>query len=221
VTLAQAEPFVRLDWVLSHLGELWSRTVEHLTLTGIAVSVGFVVSLLLSLLALRYRKSYAPIAWTAGILYTIPSLALFVLLVPFTGLSLLTAEIGLVSYTLLILIRNIVAGVQATPSSVVEAARGMGYSERRLFWRIQFPLALPVIMAGLRVASVTTVGLVTVTSLIGQGGFGALILRGLRRNFSTEIVVGTLASILLATLFDVVLVAAQRWMMPWSRRRAI
>lgn len=192
--------------------------MEHIALTGIAVVVGFALSLLLSIVALRYRRTYTPITWVAGVFYTVPSIALFAFLVPFTGLSILTAEVGLVSYTLLILIRNIVAGINGTPDSVREAARGMGYTERRILWEIQVPLAVPVIIAGLRIASVTTVGLVTVTSLIGQGGYGAFIDRGLGRNFATEIVVGTVLSVLLAMTLDYLLVVTERRAAPWARR---
>ncbi len=213
------QQFIRWSWIWSHLDEIWQRTVEHLTLTGIAVVVGFGLSLVLSIVALRFRRSYAPITWISGVFYTIPSIALFAFLVPFTGLSILTAEIGLVSYTLLILIRNIVAGIDGTPDSVREAALGMGYTDRRILWEIQVPLAVPVIVAGLRVASVTTVGLVTVTSLIGQGGYGAFIRRGLGRNFATEILVGTVMSILLATLFDYLLVRIENRSTPWVRKK--
>lgn len=218
--LAQTDPFIRWDWVFSHFDEMWERTVEHFVLTAIAVGVGLVISVGLSIVALRFRRTYSPITWTAGVLYTIPSIALFAFLVPFTGLTLLTAEIGLVSYTLLILIRNIVAGIDGVPESVVESAVGMGYTPRYLLWKIQVPLAMPVIIAGIRIAAVTVVGLVTVTSLIGQGGYGALILRGLGRNFATEIIVGTVLSIVFAVLVDLSLLAVQRQAAPWLRRRA-
>jgi osmoprotectant transport system permease protein len=220
MVMAQTDPFIRWDWIWSHVDEMWERTVEHFVLTSIAVVIGLLVSIGLAMVALRYRRTYSPITWTAGVLYTIPSIALFAFLVPFTGLSLLTAEIGLVSYTLLILIRNIVAGIDGVPASVVESAIGMGYTPRKLFWKIQVPLALPVIIAGIRIAAVTVVGLVTVTSLIGQGGYGAFILRGLGRNFATEILVGTVLSILFAIIIDVILLAVQRRAAPWVRRRA-
>ncbi len=219
VAQIEGQPFVRWDWVWDHLDEIWQRTVEHVTLTGIAVLVGFGFSAALSIIALRYKKTYTPITWVTGVFYTVPSIALFAFLVPFTGLSTLTAEIGLVSYTLLILIRNIVAGINGTPASVREAALGMGYTDRRILWEIQVPLAVPVIVAGLRVASVTTVGLVTVTSLIGQGGYGAFIDRGLGRNFATEIVVGTVLSIVLAMVLDYLLVRVERRAAPWAHRR--
>jgi osmoprotectant transport system permease protein len=225
IHLAQAsEGFFSWDWVFNHLDDIWARTVEHLMLTAIAVAVGMLISLALSVVALRYRWTYSPITWFTGILYTIPSLALFAFLVPITGLSVLTAEIGLVSYTLLILIRNTVAGIDGVPDATVESARGMGYTNRGLFFSVELPLALPVIIAGIRIAAVTTIGLVTVTALIGQGGLGFFILRGLNLFYSpigtTQIVVGTVVSVALAVAVDLTLVAIQHLATPWSRRRA-
>ena len=219
--LAQARnELFRWDWVASNAGAIWQRLVEHIYLTSIALGVGLALSLALSALALRYRRTYAPITWTTGLFYTVPSLALFAFFVPITGFTTLTAEIGLVSYTLLILIRNIVAGIDGVDPAIKEAARGMGYTARRLFLEIELPLALPVIVAGLRIAAVTTIGLVTVTALVGQGGLGFFILRGLNRFFDTEIIVGTVLSVLLAVAVDVALVLAERALTPWSRRRA-
>lgn len=220
--LAQAgsdQPFIRWDWVFDHLDDIWARTWEHIVLTFIALIVGLALSLVLSVIALRWRRTYAPITWATGVLYTIPSLALFAFLVPITGLTTLTAEIGLVSYTLLILIRNIVAGIDGVPQEVRESATGMGYSQRRLYAAILLPLALPVIIAGMRIAAVTTVGLVTVTALIGQGGLGFFILRGLNRFFTTEILVGLVLSVVLAMVIDLGLVLLQRWLTPWSRTK--
>lgn len=214
------EPFIRWDWIGSHLDEVAKRTVEHLELTGIAVIVGFVLAMALSLLCLRFRKTYAPVTWLTGILYTIPSIALFAMLVPITGLTVTTAEVGLVSYTLLILVRNIVAGIDGVPASVREAAIGMGYRRWRMFAQIEIPLALPVIIAGLRIATVTTVGLVTVTALIGQGGYGAFINDGLQRFFNTPLVLGAVLSVALAVALDVLLVVVERAFTPWSRARA-
>jgi osmoprotectant transport system permease protein len=211
------EPFIRWNWIGSHLGDIWARTVEHLVLTGIAVGLGFVLALALSLLALRKRRTYTPITWVAGVLYTIPSIALFALLVPITGLTKTTAEIGLVSYTLLILIRNIVAGIDGVPASVREAATGMGYSRRRMFFEIELPLALPLIVAGLRIATVTTVGLVTITALIGQGGYGYFINDGLQRFFNTPLVVGAILSVAMAVALDIGLVLVERALTPWRR----
>lgn len=220
--LAQLEgqPLVRWDWVADHLDDIWAATKEHLVLTGIALGVGLILSVALSLLAIRYRKTYTPITWITGILYTIPSLALFSILVPITGLSVLTAEIGLVGYTLLILIRNIVAGIDGVDPAIKEAAIGMGYTRLRLLIQIEVPLALPVIIAGIRIASVTTIGLVTVAALIGKGGLGFFILQGLRRFFTTEIVVGAVMSVALAVAIDILLVLAQHALTPWVRAKA-
>ncbi|MEN8234316.1 MAG: ABC transporter permease [Actinomycetota bacterium] len=219
-----AAGFFSWEWVVNHLDDIWDRTIEHLILTGIAIVVGAVISLVLSVVALRYRRTYTPITWFAGLLYTIPSLALFAFLVPVTGLSILTAEIGLVSYTLLILIRNIVAGIDGVPPATVESARGMGYTTRGLFIAVELPLALPVIMAGIRIAAVTTIGLVTVTALIGQGGLGFFIATGLTLIHSpvgtTQIVVGTVLSVVLAVAVDMSLVGVERLTTPWSRKRA-
>jgi osmoprotectant transport system permease protein len=203
--------------VFSHLGDIVQRLGEHLVLTGLAVGIGFAISLVLGIWATRSRRVYAPLTWTAGILYTIPSLALFALLIPFTGLSITTAEIGLVGYTLLILIRSVVGGITSVPTEVREAAVGMGYTESQLLWRVELPLAAVVIIAGLRVATVTTVGLTTVTALIGQGGLGFLILDGIQRFFSTPLIVGAALSVALAILLDGLLLMVQRWATPWMR----
>ena len=154
--------------------------VEHIVLAFIAVGVGFLISFVLALIAIRWRRTYGPITAVAGLLYVIPSLALFAILVPITGLSPLTAEIALVSYTILILVRSTVTGIDGVPIEAKEAADGMGFTTRERFWRVELPLATPLIVAGLRIAAVTTIGLVTVSALIGQGGLGRLINEGLR-----------------------------------------
>lgn len=219
--LAQDEPLVRWDWVAGHLDDVLFRLREHVVLTVLAVGIGLAISLPLAVFAFRHRRVYAPVTWVAGLLYTIPSLALFVLLIPFTGLSTATAEIGLVSYTLLILIRNTVAGLAGVPSDTKEAAAGMGYTRRQLLWRVEFPLALPVIVAGVRVATVTTIGLVTVTALIGMGGMGHFILRGLRELFPTVTFLGAVLSLALAIGADAILVGVQRVLTPWARQRRV
>ena len=211
------EPLVRWDWIAGHLDEFARRGAQHVELTAIAVVVGFAIAAALSLLVLRYPRTEGAITGITGTLYTIPSLALFAILVPYTGLTVLTSEIGLVSYTLLILIRNILRGIRDVPEEVREAAIGMGYTRRQLLWRIEVPLALAVIIAGVRIATVTTIGLVTVTALIGQGGFGALILAGMLTFFSTEIIAGAALSVGLAVLADAWLVAVQRRLTPWTR----
>jgi osmoprotectant transport system permease protein len=211
------EPLILWDWTFSHLPDIGQRVVEHLVLTGIAVGVGFLLAALLAIAIREWPALYGPVTFGGGVLYTIPSLALFAFLVPITGFSILTAEIGLVSYTLLILVRNIVSGLRGVPSDVREAAVGMGYTRWRMLWQIELPLALVVIIAGVRVAVVTTIGLVTVTSLIGQGGLGALILLGINQFFSTPLIIGAVLSIALAVLLDGLLVVVQRLATPWTR----
>jgi osmoprotectant transport system permease protein len=215
--MTPGEPLVRWDWIPGHLGDVASRLVEHLILTGLAVAVGFLIALGLSLLIWRHGRLEAPISWIAGVLYTIPSLALFAFLIPFTGLGLLTAEVGLVSYTLLILIRAITGGLAGVPADVREAALAMGYTSRQLLWRVELPLAVPIIMAGLRAATVSTIGLVTVTALIGLGGFGAFILEGINRFFSTPLIVGAVLSVALSVVADAALVGVTALLTRWTR----
>ena len=212
-----AEPLVRWDWVADHLDEIWARTLEHLYLTALTVVIGFAISFPLALFAHRHRRAYPPITWVTGILYTIPSLALFVTLLPITGLGTTTALIGLVAYTLLIFIRNTVAGLDGVPEDAMEAARGMGYTRRQILWRVEVPLAMPVIMAGVRIAAVSTVALVTITALIGLGGLGHFILEGLQLFFSTPTIVGAVLSVVLALLVDGALLLTQRVLTPWAR----
>ena len=214
---AADEPFVDWDWVRRHLDDVRAATGEHLRLTLIAIGVGFLIASALSLVALRWRWTFAPITWATGLLYTVPSLALFAFLVPITGLSTLTGEIGLVSYTLLILVRNIVAGVDGVPPAVREAADGMGLTPLRRMFTVDLRLATPAIIAGLRIASVTTVGLVTVTALVGLGGYGDFIADGLSRNFPTPIVLGAGLSVLMAVAFDLMLVGIGALLTPWTR----
>ncbi len=212
-----AEPLVRWDWIGGHLDEIWARGLEHLQLTVLTLVIGFAISFPLALLAHRHRRIYPPLTWITGILYTIPSLALFVALLPITGLGYTTALIGLVSYTLLIFIRNTVAGLDGVPDDAKEAARGMGYTRRQILWRVEVPLAMPVIVAGVRIAAVTTVGLVTITALIGLGGFGHFILRGLREFFSTLTLLGSVLSVALALIVDATLLGVERRLTPWAR----
>jgi osmoprotectant transport system permease protein len=210
-------PLIDWDWIATHLDDLWDLTVEHITLTVIAVSVGFLLSFLLSLMVIRWRGTYGPITAVAGILYTIPSLALFAALVPITGLTATSALIALVSYTLLILVRNIVTGIDGVPADAREAADGMGFTGSGRLWRVDLPLATPVIVAGLRIATVTTIGLVTVSALIGQGGLGQLINEGLQTSFPTKTITGAVLSVLLAVLADVCFVVLGRRLTPWQR----
>jgi osmoprotectant transport system permease protein len=214
--------FVDWGWVADHLDDIRADLLEHLRLTVIAVVVGLAIASVLSVVALRWRWSLGPITWVTGILYTIPSLAMFVFLVPVTGIGdTRTAEIPLVSYTLLILVRNIVAGIEGVPAEVRDAADGMGYRRWRRLLRVELPLALPAIIAGIRIATVTTVGLVTITALVGLGGLGDQIFAGLSRQFSTQVVVGAGLSVALSLVLDVLLVVVERALTPWRRRRVL
>lgn len=216
--LDAGDPWLRPDWISAHLPLIWSDLVEHVLLTAIAVGGGLLLALPLGVVAFRSRGFREPLLALAGTLYAIPSLALFALLVPFTGLTVLTAEIGLVGYTVLILLRNVVVGLQGVPADVRDAARGMGYRPSAQLLRVELPLAAPAIIAGLRIATVTTIGLVTVTALIGEGGLGRLLLDGLIRDFKTPLVVGTVLSIGLAVAADLALAGLQRALTPWNRR---
>jgi osmoprotectant transport system permease protein len=205
-------------WMVDHLDELLARTVQHIWLTLIAVGIGFVISFALAILAVRRRSTYGPILGITDILYTIPSLALFAALVSVTGITLLTVEIPLVMYTLVIFVRNIAAGFDSVPIEVLEAANGIGYTRTQRLWRVEVPLAVPLIVAGLRLATVSTIGLVTVSSILGDsfGGLGFFILEGYHRSFPTELYFGAIPSILLALVFDVLLVRLQARATPWQ-----
>jgi osmoprotectant transport system permease protein len=213
--LDATEPWIRWNWVGDHVDLILGALAQHVELTVIAVGVGLLVAIPIGVLAWRYRGSRAPVLGLAGALYTVPSLALFALLVPWTGLTVLTAEIGLVSYTLLILVRNIVVGLDGVPAEVRDAALGMGYRPLRQLLRVELPLALPVIIAGLRIATVTTIGLITITALIGEGGLGQLLYDGLQRDFRTPLVVGSVLSVALAVVADLSLALVQRLLTPW------
>ena len=217
ILAADKDSFIWWDWVWDHTDEIKAATIEHLQLTAIALGVGLVLSIALATIAIRWQKAYAPIAGFAGVLYAIPSLALFAILFPITGLTVLTAEIALVGYTLLILIRNIVAGVQGVPDAVKEAADGMGYRPLHRFFAVDLRIATPAIVAGIRIAAVTIIGLVTVTFVIGFGGYGSLINDGLSRDFNTPVVVGAILSIALALAIDIILLLVERLLTPWNR----
>jgi osmoprotectant transport system permease protein len=214
------QPFFRLDWVIDNADVIGRRIGEHLLVTVIAVVAGFVISFAIALLVRRFPALYGPVLGVAGIMYSIPSLALFVLLIPITGLSLLTAEIALVSYTLVILVRNIVTGFRQVPAEVLEAADGMGYTNLQRLWRVELPIAMPVILAGVRIATVTTIGLVTIATLIGMGGLGYLIVNiGIQRRFATATITGVAVVVLLSVVVDLLIFELQRRLTPWARAR--
>lgn len=210
------------DWVRDNWGSVFQPAlVQHVKLTVIAVAVGFVIAFAAALLAHRHAAAERPFAIFSAIVYTIPGIALFQLLVPFTGLSVLTVEVALVGYTLLILFRNVLEGLRAAPPEVLEAARGMGLTPRQTLMRVELPLALPAIVAGLRVATVSTIALATIAAFVIPEGLGRPIFSALRDDFKTEIIAAGVLAILLAVAADVLLVLAQRALTPWASARRV
>jgi len=210
---------IRWDAITGNLPLISQKLVEHLALTVTAVGVGLVLSFVAVLAVRRWRFMAGPITGIAGVIYTIPSLALLAFLVPITHLSFTTAEIALVGYTLLILIRNLLAGLDAVPADALEAADAMGYGPTRRLWQVELPLALPVIAAGIRIATVTTIGLVMVTSVIGQGGLGQVMLRGYNFRNDTLVLVGFVLTVALGVAADLALGWAGRRITPWASAR--
>lgn len=207
------------DYVTTRSGDIAEATVEHVYITVVSVVIGVAVAVPLALLARRYARLSTPIQAGTTALYTIPSLALFSLLVPLTGLSVVTVIVGLVMYTLTILVRAILAGLESVPPDVRESATGMGYGPRRLLLSVEVPLALPTVFAGLRVATVSTVALTTVGSIIGYGGLGNLIFSGLRSLFKAEVLTASLLCVALAVAFDLAILGVQRLATPWQRTK--
>lgn len=203
------------DWIVHHIGDYVSPTVRHFELTVTAVACGFLIAFVLGVAAHRQRWLVAPITGVTGILYTVPSLAFFAILIPITGFGFVTATIALTSYTLLILFRNIVAGLDNVPEEARDAARGMGMERDQMLWRVELPLALPEIVAGLRIATTTTVGLATLAFFAGAGGLGAKINSDIA--FKSNIVLGGALCLLLASAFDLIFVGLQRLLVPWQR----
>ena len=206
-------------WVRAHWGDtLEPALLQHLKLTGIAVSIGFAIAFAAALVAYRYRRLDRPIGFFSDFLYTIPSLALFQLLVPFTGLSVTTVEVALVSYTLLILYRNVLEGLRAVPDDVREAARGMGLTPLQALRKVDLPLAVPSIVAGLRIATVSTISIGTVAAFVVPEGLGYPIFIGIQQDeFKTEIIAAGALAIALALAADAILVVVQRSATPWRR----
>jgi osmoprotectant transport system permease protein len=217
--LLAGEPLILWSWVFDHVSEIGHQLVQHVVLTVIAVVLGLAISLPVGIWGHRHRAVLASSTIVADLLYTIPSLALIGLLVPVTGLTYLTVEVALVSYTLLILIRNVAAGLDGVPEDAKDAARGMGLSSRQILWSVELPLAMPAIVAGVRVATVSTIGLVTVGGWIGIGGLGNLIFHGLQILFATEIIIGSALIVVLALVADALILWGQRRLSPWSRER--
>ncbi|MFL5779209.1 MAG: ABC transporter permease [Chloroflexota bacterium] len=206
-------------WVKDNWSDVLSPALtHHIVLTLTAIGIGFVIAMALALVALRFGWFERPVTLVTGILYTIPSLALFQILVPITGLTDSSAEIALVSYTLLILFRNTLLGLRGVPDEVLEAARGMGLSGRQLLWRVQLPLALPAIVAGLRIATVTVISLATIAAYISVQSLGTPIFAAIQSSvFKTEILAAGGLAIALALIADAALVLVQRLLTPWAR----
>ena len=208
------------DWATENIDRYGTPTVQHLELVVISVLIGFAIAFALALLAQRRRWLRAPLLAATGVLYTIPSLAFFFLLLPVTGIGKDTAIIALAIYTLQIIYRNMMLGLDNVPAAAKDAARGMGYTDRQILWRIELPLAVPEIVAGLRIAVVSTVAIATLAVFISAGGLGTQILNGGNLTFPTSIFIVLAIVVLMALLFDVVLLAAQRVMTPWRRARS-
>jgi osmoprotectant transport system permease protein len=209
-------------WMLDNLDQIAERLGQHLVLTIFPLLIGIGVAFLLAVIAMRRPRTYSPITAVTGLLYTIPSLAAFALLRPIFGLSLVTAFIPLATYTLLILFRNFTAGFYGVPADILEAAEGMGYTRRERLLRVELPLAVPLIMSGIRLATVTTIGLATVVAVLGDsfGGLGQLITEGIQTFFPTKYLLGAVLSVGLAVSADYLLVRIERWMTPWAHAKA-
>jgi osmoprotectant transport system permease protein len=211
------DPWINWDWLSSHIPTVLAALEQHVTLTAGALIGGLAIALPLGIAAHRWRNLRLPALSAFGAFYTIPSIAMFALLIPYTGLGAVTAEIPLIGYNVLILVRNVLVGLESVPPDILDAADGMGYRPLARLVRIELPLALPAIFAGLRVATVSTIGIVTITAVIGLGGLGQLIYKGLIESFHTPLVVATVLSIALALVADLSLAGAQRLAVPWSR----
>jgi osmoprotectant transport system permease protein len=192
---------------------------EHVILTVVAVAIGFALSVPLSLLVRRFRHTEGAVVGLTSVLYSIPSVALFAILVPFTGLTSTTVEIGLVTYTLVIFVRNTLAGLDSVPEDVRDAAIGMGMGSVRILLRVELPLALPSILAGFRVATVSTVALVTVGSLVGVGGLGGELNDALNSYFKAEALTASVLCVLLAVVADLLIVSIGWLLTPWRHGR--
>jgi osmoprotectant transport system permease protein len=206
------------DWIFDNFDRYVDPFWDHVYLTLVSVAIGFAIAFGLALLAHRRRWLTGPIVQVTGILYTLPSVAVFFLLLPITGRGNTTAIIALVAYSLLILFRNFIAGFDNVPAESKDAGRGMGLTERQLLWRVELPLALPEIMAGLRIAVTTTVGLTALVFLAGAGGLGAALFADI--NFRSNVLVAGGLAVLLAIVLDLLVLALQWALTPWMRARA-
>ncbi len=218
---ANTDRWLWWDWISRNTDLIRHDLWVHIELTAISVLLGLIISLPLGVWAQRNRRFLGPVLGTTGVLYTIPSLAAFALLIPYTGGGNLTAVIPLTAYTLLILVRNVVTGLDAVPAEAREAAVAMGLTRSQRLFRLELPMAEPAIMAGVRIAVVSTVGMLTIAALVGLGGLGDLIMVGLNRPIRTAVTVGTVLSIALAVCADLGLARVQRRIAPWTLRDAV
>jgi osmoprotectant transport system permease protein len=209
------------DWARENIGRYGTPTLQHLELVVISLAVGFAVAFVLALLAHRQQWLKLPLLLATGVLFTIPSLAAFFLLLPITGLGRTTAIIVLAVYTLQIIYRNTVLGLENVPASVIDAARGMGLTERQILWRVELPLATPEIIAGLRIAAVSTIAIATLAVFVSAGGLGAEMYGSGNLTFPTSIIIAAGIVVLMALAFDAILLTIQRLATPWRRARAI
>ncbi|WP_433327091.1 ABC transporter permease [Spirillospora sp. CA-294931] len=218
---ADDEPLIRWDWIERNLGDdIATALKEHLILSFTPVLIGLLIALPLGILCARYRLLYPPVLAITSILYALPSIALFVVLVAFTGLTYQTVIFPLTLYTLSVLVPSVVDGLGSVPDHVRKSATAMGFGDIRRLVQVELPIALPVVMAGLRVATVSNISLVSVGAIIGIGGLGELFTDGLRRDFSTPLIVGIVLIVALALVSDLVLLLVQRWLTPWERGRS-
>lgn len=218
---ASDNPWFSLDYVTRAWDDLLAAVGEHLFITVAAVGLATVLAVPLAVLAVRTRWLVSPVLATSSLLYTIPALALITGLWPVFGLSPTTVIVALALYALLVIVRNAIVGMQSVPPHVLTAARGMGYRETQMWWRVSLPLALPAVMAGIRVATVSTVGLVMIGALVGHGGLGSVVLNGFTNNFyRAPIVAGIVLTVALALVLEGLLVLLQRLLTPWTARAA-
>ncbi|MEV6317295.1 ABC transporter permease [Streptomyces sp. NPDC051776] len=213
------------DWICgkylsSRSQELIDATVQHIGITAASVSIGLLVAFPLALLARRRGGFAGPVLGLTSVLYTVPSLAMFSLLMPLFGVSVSVVVTGLVLYSLTVLVRNVLAGLDAVPAEAREAARGMGYGPVRLLFEVELPLALPALIGGVRIAAVSTIALTTVGAIVGYGGLGTLILEGLDTYFKAQVLTASVICVVLAVTADVALLGVQRLLTPWTRVRA-
>jgi osmoprotectant transport system permease protein len=214
---ATTNEWICADYWRDFRPELTDATMEHIWLTVVSVSLGLALALPLALIARRFSRLEGLIVGSTTVIYTVPSLAMFSLLLPFTGISATSVIIGLALYSLTILVRNILAGLRGVPDEVKESGTGLGYGSTRLLWRVELPLAMPVIFAGLRVATVSTVALATVGTILDAGGLGNLLGDGVNSQFKAQIFAASLLCVLLAIAFDLIIVLVERISLPWVR----